>query len=323
MTKPIRTTEEYIILSLSGLTTVSLLPFAVLRGFNGEWAIALLDSAAVIGCAVLFLHVFKTHETKIPGKIMAGICLLVLILTVQLKGTAQLNWTYPALTAVFFLITPKTAALLCSLCLMILGLMIWPQISLVQALTFYVSSIATITFVYAFADRMRKQQKQLLHLATKDPLTGAGNRRAMEQKLLEMMAFHRRNIKVPACLILMDLDKFKLINDEHGHNVGDDILVDFVRVIDGRIRESDSLYRFGGEEFVVIAENTALADGLSLAEELRSSVENSEMMRNYKVTISVGTAQYQPDETAFEWLGRADKAMYLAKDAGRNVCCVA
>ena len=323
MTKPIRTTEEYIILSLSGLTAVSLLPFSILRFINTEWSIALLDSGAVIGSAALFLHVFKTHETRLPGKIMAGICLLVLILTVQLKGPGQLNWAYPALTAVFFLISPKTAAFLCSSCLVVLGLMIWSQISLVQGLTFFISSFATITFVYAFADRMRKQQLQLMHMATKDPLTEAGNRRAMEQKLLDMMAFHRRNTKVPASLILMDLDKFKLINDEFGHNVGDEILVEFVRIIDDRIRESDSLYRFGGEEFVVIAESTGLADGLSLAEELRSSVENSGMMKKYKVTISVGTAQYQPSETAFEWLGRADKAMYLAKDAGRNVCCVA
>ena len=318
-----RSTEEYIILALSGLTAICLFPFAVLRLMNAEWAIAALDIAAVLGASALFYYVFRYRETKQSGRIMTAICLSVLLMTISIKGAENLNWAYPALTAVFFLITPKTAAFICSLCLVALGAIIWDDIALIDAMKFYISAAATLLFSFAFADRMRKQQEQLLHLATKDPLTGTGNRRAMEQKLLDLNMHQRRGNDHCSSLILMDLDRFKLINDQHGHAVGDDILVQFAEVVSGRIRTSDSLYRFGGEEFVVIAENTELDDAVNLAEQLRSAVETCPIMCQYKVTISVGTAEFERNETPYEWLGRADKAMYQAKDMGRNICCVA
>ena len=318
-----RTTEEYIILALSGGAGVAILPFAVYRFFIADWPIAILDSFAVLATGILFQYVYKTGKTDIPGKILAALCLGVVFTTVFLRGSQQILWIYPALTATFFLISPRTAAVVSSIFLVLLGIVVWQEITLFTLIEFYVSAIATLLFSYAFADRMRHQHKQLERLATKDPLTGAGNRRAMEQKLLDMMTHQRRNEDSPASMILMDLDKFKDINDKHGHSVGDDILVGFVKTIEERVRASDSIYRFGGEEFVVIAENTHLEDATRLAEELRVAVTSSQELSRFNVTISVGTAQVGQFESAFEWLGRADKAMYQAKDAGRNTCCVA
>lgn len=318
-----RSTEEYIILALSGGAFLAIFPFAIYRIYISDWVIAILDTVAVIGTALLFNYVRKTGNTETPGKILAYLCLIVVFITIVLKGSQQLLWIYPALTASFFLLTPYVAAVFSAIILILIGMVIWSEVTLFTAIEFYVSALATLIFSYAFADRMRYQHKQLVHLATKDPLTGAGNRRAMEQKLMEMMSHQRRNQDTPASLIIMDLDEFKKINDLHGHSVGDEILVEFVQTLESRIRSSDSLYRFGGEEFVVIAENTELSDGTKLAEQLRCSVSSSEVLKKYEVTISVGTAQFLKCETAFEWLGRADKAMYQAKDAGRNTCCVA
>lgn len=318
-----RTTEEYIILALSGGAGVAILPFAIYRIFIADWPVAILDSFAVLTTGILFQYVYKTGKTDVPGKILAALCLVVVFTTVFLRGSQQILWIYPALTATFFLISPRTAAVASSIFLVLLGIVIWQEISLFTLIEFYVSAIATLLFSYAFADRMRHQHKQLERLATKDPLTGAGNRRAMEQKLLNMMTHQRRNEDSPASMILMDLDKFKDINDKHGHSVGDDILVGFVQTIEERVRATDSIYRFGGEEFVVIAENTHLEDATQLAEELRKAVTSCRKLSRFNVTISVGTAQVGQFESAFEWLGRADKAMYQAKDAGRNTCCVA
>lgn len=322
-TNPVRSTEEYIILTLSGVTSVCIVPFAIYRLMIGDWAVAGLDIFAIITTGTLFYYVLRTHNTRKPSQILAFLSMSIVFGTIVLKGSAQLLWIYPALTAIFFLLPANIAALLSAGVLIGIGIVLRNELNLFLTVQFYISAVATLIFSYAFADRMRKQQEQLTELATKDPLTGAGNRRAMEQKLLDIIAFQRRDQSVPASLILMDLDKFKEINDNHGHAKGDDILVAFVQNIQNRIRATDRLYRFGGEEFVVIAENTPLKEAIGLAEKLRLSVEKDGWLAQHSLTISVGTAKYDPFETAFEWLGRADRAMYQAKEQGRNNCCIA
>lgn len=322
-TSPDRSTEEYIILTLSCVTCMGILPFAIYRLIIGDWAVAILDMFAVVTAGALYCYVYRTHSTRKPAQILAFLSMFVAFSTIVLKGSEQLLWIYPALTAIFFLLPANFAALLSTVVLIGIGAVLRNELNLFITIQFYVSAIATLIFSYAFADRMRKQQEQLTELATKDPLTDANNRRAMEQKLLDIIAFQRRDQSKPASLILMDLDKFKDVNDHYGHARGDDILVAFVKNIQNRIRATDRLYRFGGEEFVVIAENTPLKDAMGLAEELRVSVEQDGWLAQHKVTISIGTAKYAPDETAFEWLGRADKAMYQAKEHGRNICRIA
>ena len=99
---------------------------------------------------------------------------------------------------------------------------------------------------------MHEQSEQLSLLIRKDPLTGVGNRRALEEKLDEYTASQQRT-KIVASLIMIDLDHFKNINDVYGHIVGDQVLIKLTEIINSRIRISDNLYRFGGEEFVIIA----------------------------------------------------------------------
>lgn len=318
-----RSSEEVIILTLSLGASIGVSPFFLYRLSISDWVVALLDGLAVLATALLFIYVFKTGKTKVAGRILALICLTVVSATIYIRGPEQLMWIYPAMTATFFLLTPKFAASLCALLLALIGIIVWSETGAFILLEFYVSATATLLFSFAFADRMRDQNRKLVRLATKDPLTGANNRRAMEQKLLEMVAFSRRDQDTASSLILMDLDKFKEVNDKHGHQVGDNILVEFVNTVSNRIRSSDELYRFGGEEFVVIAENISFSDASTLADQLRIAVMDNPKLADYNVTISVGTAEFQSNETPFEWLGRADKAMYRAKDQGRNTCCVA
>jgi diguanylate cyclase len=318
-----RTTEEYIILSISGASALCILPFFFIRAFNSEWLIAALDLFAVAATSLLFFYVYLTSKLKLARWLLAFLCIFVVCATVVLKGTQQMVWIYPALVGVFFILTPKISATIAILMLSGLGAYMWDDLSAINVIKYAMSALITVIFSYAFADRMREQQRQLFKLSTKDPLTGAGNRRAMEEKLLTTVELRQRNKDIPAALILIDLDEFKKINDQHGHAVGDEILIHFVEIISERIRHTDHVYRFGGEEFVVIVDNTD-ADSVSIfAEQLREGVDNSQFPAQLHVTISLGIAQYKEGETGFEWLGRADKAMYKAKQAGRNSCCIA
>ena len=205
----------------------------------------------------------------------------------------------------------------------ILGVLLWDQLNHILIIQYIFSTLITLMFSYAFADRMLRQRTLLRELSIKDPLTGAGNRRAMEEKLLEIS---EKNYSVKSgnpSLILIDLDEFKKINDQYGHSAGDNILCDFASLVSEKLSKDDHLFHFGGEEFVVISHKRNQENTSILAEELRESIDQHRFDQSLHVTISLGIAEYKPDETGFEWLGRADRAMYKAKDAGRNLCCIA
>lgn len=323
MAKAKKTTEEHVILTLSGISALALTPFVFMRFQAQDWIVGSLDLLIVIVAGILFTYVWRTGETKTPGRVLACAFITTVFLTVLIKGAVQTVWIYPALSATFFVLNTYIAAAVCIFMLLAIGVVIWPQLDTFEALQIYTTVFATLLFSYTFADRMRYQQRQLEHIATRDPLTDAGNRRSMEQKLIDIASYQRRNQDCLASLILMDIDEFKNLNDTYGHSLGDEMLVELVHALDKRVRSSDSLFRFGGEEFVVIAENTDIEAASKLAEQLREAIENSTALAKYKVTVSVGTAQFKPDETPFEWLGRADKAMYQAKHYGGNNCRVA
>ena len=158
--------------------------------------------------------------------------------------------------------------------------------------------------------------------ATKDPLTGAGNRRALEHKLFDAVNVYQRT-RSPVSMLLMDLDHFKKVNDRHGHAAGDEILCSITEIINLRIRVTDSLYRIGGEEFVVVLEGQDLHRAAHLAEQLRTLIEANELVPDHSATISVGVAELKENETGNDWLHRADKALYRAKRSGRNALSIA
>jgi len=169
----------------------------------------------------------------------------------------------------------------------------------------------------AFSLITSRQREQLLVLATKDPLTGAGNRRGLDAKLAEIVNSFKRTGTLSS-LVLLDLDHFKKVNDIYGHAVGDQILKSVTEIINLRIRVTDSLYRIGGEEFIVVLEGADLHKAVYLAEQLRTLVDANELVPDHAVTISLGVAELKEGESPNDWLHRADEALYRAKDAGRN-----
>lgn len=158
---------------------------------------------------------------------------------------------------------------------------------------------------------------ELKRLATTDALTGAGNRRHFQQVVEIEMAQARRHL-IPLSLILFDVDHFKRINDNHGHQVGDQVLVSLVSLAQSRLRVGDLLARWGGEEFVILLPYASLTDAERLAERMRALFEQHTIAVAGRVTASFGVAQLSLGEVQDEWLKRADSALYEAKTAGRN-----
>ncbi len=176
----------------------------------------------------------------------------------------------------------------------------------------------------AMAERLESQvveiavaQRELSMMAKTDRLTGVGNRRYFDDNLEHEFALASR-YNIPVSVLLCDVDHFKKINDVHGHPVGDEVLVGIAERIRQRVRDTDSLARWGGEEFAVLAPCTSAVGAASLAEQLRSAVEGEDFPGVGRVTISIGVAELRLPETTADWLDRVDELLYLAKSRGRN-----
>ena len=171
-------------------------------------------------------------------------------------------------------------------------------------------------------DRLKKAnfmtQRELLHMAVTDELTGAFNRNHLNSVLSHEMVRDLRYDKAFGVLIV-DIDHFKKINDSFGHAVGDEVLLKTAQVLSNSIRSSDTLVRWGGEEFVVIAVEVDEQALRHLCENLRGGIEDTDYGPVVdKVTVSIGATLFSKNDTQDRLLLRADTALYEAKEKGRN-----
>jgi diguanylate cyclase len=172
-------------------------------------------------------------------------------------------------------------------------------------------------------DLLRAELDKVRQEAVKDPLTGLANRRAFDERLAESLDDTLQQLK-NICLMMIDIDHFKEINDKHGHQIGDKILQFIALVLKKNFKGKDLVARFGGDEFAVIVENAPRAGVMHVAETIRQQVEASHLKRTDTgeplgtVTVSVGYDCIRPDDTPARVLARADKALYEAKQQGRN-----
>jgi len=164
---------------------------------------------------------------------------------------------------------------------------------------------------------LQHSHAELDRLAGTDGLTGAWNRRRMDEAVRSEMDRLRRYDHA-LCLLVLDIDFFKKVNDRFGHAVGDQLLVELAAQIRSVLRSADSLTRWGGEEFVVLCPSTTLAEAGVLARRLREQVAATVFPVVNEITLSVGVAECLPGETWEQWFQRADAALFRAKSLGRN-----
>ncbi len=159
--------------------------------------------------------------------------------------------------------------------------------------------------------------------AKTDSLTGLNNRKYFDESLFAA-ARDAADVGTPLSLLMLDIDHFKRFNDTYGHNLGDVVLKQVARCIGACVKGKDLTARFGGEEFVILLPETAVEDAMTVAQQVCRTVAGKEIvMRSSgkslgKITLSAGAAQLRPPESAEQLLQRADEAMYLAKNGGRN-----
>lgn len=312
-----RSIKEALILQLSGILAIAVTPFAYVRLRDEQWTIAFFDIGIVCIMSLLFLFVYVSRRTRTAGVFMALGFISAALMTTLMLGASQVFWAYPALFTAYFMLDTRQAFILGIGFLCCFVSILWGVLPNVELATIGLTLVTSILLAYAFAQTNRRQQASLRHMANVDPLTGAGNRRSQNQKLDAVQAIFRRS-KTPGSILMLDVDHFKQINDTYGHVVGDQVLIEIADLVRSCTRATESLYRYGGEEFVVIAEQTNILAAAQLAEKLRGMIAQRVFSHGVRLSVSVGVAELRIGEERQAWLSRVDAALFQAKGHGRN-----
>lgn len=314
----LRSDFRFAVITLFGvIAIVGITPFAAYRFLHGEWLAGWVDVGILVSIAAAVVHVWRGGNLHHASLFVVVATTLGCLWVALLLGLPGLLWMYPVLISHYLLLDRRVAAMVSVAAVGILLLHGGPFESGLQRGMFLVSACVTAVFAYVFAQRTDRQRQQLEAMANQDPLTRADNRRALDREMAIAVAMQRRG-QGGHGLLMLDLDHFKQVNDEFGHEAGDAVLIEFVRIVQRNSRASDRLFRVGGEEFVVLVTGSGPADLATCAENLRLRVAEELRIGGRPVTVSIGGALLAPGEEAQQWLARADAAMYRAKEAGRN-----
>jgi len=310
------------IITLFGACAVfGILPFAVYRFLTGNAIAGVVETAIALCISAAVVYAWRSGDTRRTGFFLVVINTAGTIAAAAILGQAGLLWMYVVLLSNFFLVDRRLAAIATALALVILAVHGKAFESTLQMISFLVTASLVSLFAFIFSARTESQRLQLEALATRDPLTGVDNRRAMEQELRIAVDTHKRS-RAAFGLVMLDLDHFKRVNDQYGHDAGDVVLIAFADLIRKSTRKVDRLFRFGGEEFVLLLPATDVAGLQWVTANLCSKIAAHLRCPAGTVTSSLGAAALKPDEDWPSWLARADAALYRAKENGRNCAVV-
>lgn len=296
--------------------------FVVYRFMIGNYFGASVNLMIVTSVLLVLIFAVRSGETRRAGRFFVVVTVVACIASTAMFGRTGILWGYVVLW-MNFLLTERRFALGSNL-ILVTVLIIETSLfrSALEGVTYIVTALMVTTIGYIFAERISRYQYQLELLALQDPLTFAGNRRMMRRDLNAAVSNRRRSGK-QYTLMLLDLDHFKRINDEYGHEVGDRALREFADLVREHIRAGDGFYRFGGEEFVLLLPDHDRQLAKEVASSLHRRISGNLSYFGEALRFSAGVAVLRSDEDWPEWLTRADAAMYQAKHAGRDCVVMA
>lgn len=309
--------EQAMLVFQSTLSALAITPFGLWRLGRGDWGQAAFDLSLVMVLLCLAYLGQRGTWLRPIGVGVAGLYILSSLFVAYRFGPVGHYWFFPAMVAGFFVVRAHEAVWLAGLGLLGHGWIMARTGWRLEFATFAATSLLVCIFINAFATRLRQDNHRLYRDSTIDSLTGAGNRRLFDDVLAELP---RDASQGHRSMLMLDIDHFKVVNDRHGHLVGDLCLQRLARLLMESLPPTARLFRYGGEEFAVLA-GADLPAAQALAQQLRSKVEQTQLIRETRITISIGVATRHPNEPVHAWIRRADDAMYEAKQQGRNRCC--
>ena len=302
----------------AALIALIVLSFSIYRFAQGQIGVAIIDAVIVIAVSAVGVVAWLPGQTARAGILMAIVTTASCLVVSLLFARHGLLWSYAVLTTNFLLTTRRVAMIANVTVFAILGS--HPEVfaNHIERVVFLSSGVLVTLGAFIFSLQSTRQRQALEHLAIHDPLTQAMNRRAFDIDLATTLQTHQLS-QSPCTLAIIDLDHFKSVNDTFGHEVGDELLVEMVQTLRMHQRKRDRLYRFGGEEFILLLPDTDVRGAQYALDGLREKIFQTLKRPDGKpVSVSIGAATLEPGERGAFWLTRADAALYRAKNGGRN-----
>ncbi|ROU00880.1 GGDEF domain-containing protein [Marinobacter sp. R17] len=298
-------------------TLVAVAPLVLVQWSEHHPLLSLLLAIFCLNLVAVILYLRLRGRYLFKGRFFALFAIACTVYSTIINGHNGLFWGYPAIAAMFFLLSLREALILNGLFIIILAGVSFERFPTPEFWRITSSLSLTAVFVAVFAWLVGRMQSELTDLATTDPLTGCLNRSQMADELNSQIQLRERYERV-ASLILVDLDHFKTINDRWGHATGDTVLQEAATRLRRRLRDTDMLFRIGGEEFMMVLPETRQKAAEELARQLLDTLSVAPFSKDIQVTASAGVTELIKGETWSTWLNRADQALYTAKEAGRN-----
>ncbi len=299
-----------------------MVPLAAQFLFRGQLIPGLLSASAAFLLGLAIARSTRRSYGLIDPPLLLSLIAAANCCAVFWYGTLGIYWAYPLVFGFHIVLERRTAVILNSVFLLALAPIVISQISWDPSLPVLGSLALTSVFAGLLALLIDRQRMGLEELVITDALTGAYNRHYFNTrtgKLAEQFNRHEH----PASMVMFDIDHFKAINDNYGHQVGDRVLRILVETVKARIRVVDEIFRVGGEEFVILLPDTRVEQAAGLAQVITDMVSDVRIIEGGKVSISCGVAELGREEDVRSWLGRSDVALYNAKRSGRGRICVA
>jgi len=312
---------DFLMKSTLGCVAASLFiltPFSVNNLIQGRYFIGVFT----MGLTILSLvNLFICLRGKYPEKLnlfgMTPAIILAIAFTTHELGVIASYWAFMGVLAFYFLLPENKAKIANIVFIAIMFPVAWNVLETPVATRFFAVLLGVSFFAFLTMREITKQHYMLREQATTDPLTGLYNR-SLLQNSLEHAIHQNSRTKSAMSIIMLDLDDFKTINDEHGHDVGDSVLQSLSEYLEKSFRGSDMLFRIGGEEFLALLYNTDGTSAHVIAEKLREGIERLLMIPDRTVTASIGVSGLQPDMGWKAWMKHCDDNLYHAKSSGRN-----
>lgn len=278
----------------------------------------------------LFLDHRKRYQAVINYTLCIFFFLLLMIYVLELKSNTPLELTWIVLIPfAFVFLGDRLIGLLLSAIGFISGFVIYavfaemdvsPMISLDDLILVQSVYLVSIIFSFIYESSRQVSEEKIIRQVELDPLTGIANRRGIQTVLngLTQNRIHGKDEHPVCSIILFDIDDFKSVNDMYGHDQGDQLLIEISRLAKKNLRPTDTLGRWGGEEFMVILPKTTLQGASVVAEHLRYQMSHHDFELGQNITASFGIASHKQNEDMDTLFKRADERMYHSKESGKD-----
>lgn len=317
-----------LIIMLVAFPIITLLNLWVFQAY----LIAAIDFAGFVAAGIAWSYFHRTQNIQVTAwfVIISLIAILLSFIHIAEGGNYSLMWVTIMPPLVFFLLGPRVGAWVSAILFAYIIAYLYIRLPTFEPTAFSLGALLNVIevlialwFIFRHYERSRASAfEELERLSNTDKLTGLYNRLRLDELLSEQIALTQRTGNT-FTVVLCDIDHFKRINDEHGHLVGDEILVQLSALLSEHTRATDHVGRWGGEEFLIICPATDTEGAYHLIESLRQAVANLTFSQDLSLTMSFGIATVRPSSNILAVLKAADAALYAAKHNGRNQTVVA